>query len=118
MPITVAGTQITFNDLTTQNTAAVINTTNILNATAGASLGAVGTYAFLSLPSFSGTTLVAGTTYAGSTLRYAGGASFDTNNNVSGISATAPAGTWRAMGFAQGTASPASQFGTLCLRTV
>jgi hypothetical protein len=45
MPVTVRGTDILFNDGTTQNTAgSTVNTTNVLNATAGASAGAVGTY--------------------------------------------------------------------------
>lgn len=48
MAVTVGGTTITFNDGTVQSTAAsAVTTTSVLNATAGASLGAVGTYAIL-----------------------------------------------------------------------
>lgn len=73
-------------------------TAQVLSATAGASLGEVGTYALLSRPNYSGSNITQGSTYAGSALRYAGGLSAgDSNNSISG---TAPAGTWRAMGFA------------------
>jgi hypothetical protein len=63
------------------------STTDVLNATAGASVGAVGTYAFLR----SGNTVAVspGGTKAGSNLKYTG---------VLSESATAPAGTWRCMG--------------------
>lgn len=47
MAVTVSGTSITFNDGTVQSTAPGNPTTaQVLNATAGASAGAVGTYAF------------------------------------------------------------------------
>jgi hypothetical protein len=97
MPVTVRGGDILFNDGTTQSTAAgAVSTTAVLNATAGASLGAVGSYAFL-VP-ISGTVgLAAGTTYAGSSLRYAG--SPGTSTGSLGANSTAPAGTWRSMGF-------------------
>lgn len=75
-------------------------TTQVLSATAGASLGAVGTYAFLSRPAFSVTTSTAGTTYAGSSLRYAGAISQYSTGSGASISGSAPAGTWRAMGYA------------------
>jgi hypothetical protein len=65
-----------------------MNTTNVLGQTAGASVGAIGTYAFMR-GSGVGPGITAGTTYAGSFLRYSG-----TAENVGAT----PAGTWRAMG--------------------
>lgn len=103
MAVTVGGTSITFNDGTTQSTAAgAVTTTAVLNATAGASLGAVGTYAFLG--ETTSTTTTAGSTRAGSSLMYAGllstipfsGTAVAANNFI-GNGGT-PAGTWRAMG--------------------
>jgi len=83
------------------------STTDVLNATAGASVGAVGTYAFLGSSVF--TTTEAGGTIAGSNLRYAGVASTSGNTytvNNPGIRGAGnggtPAGTWRAMGRALG----------------
>lgn len=94
------------------------STTQVLSATAGASLGAVGTYAFLSRPAFSVTTSTAGTTYAGSSLRYAGAISQYSTGSGASISASAPAGTWRAMGYAnsQYTCGAVWENGTLFLR--
>jgi hypothetical protein len=63
-------------------------TTDVLNATAGASVGAVGTYAFLVFSAL--TTASSGTTHAGSGLRYSGGSG--------AVAAVAPSGTWRLMG--------------------
>ena len=100
MPVTVRGTDILFNDGSTQNTAAITaNTTNVLNATAAASVGAVGTYAFLANATAFAGVYAPGSTVAGSSLRYAGGNS--QSNGTAGtnsISGTAPAGTWRCMG--------------------
>ena len=80
-------------------------TAQVLSATAGASAGAVGTYAYLG--SSSGvSSLTVGTNYAGSSLRYAG-VSIGTNgsyvdNNVNtisdGDSSTSVSGTWKCMG--------------------
>jgi len=99
MPSSLNGTGITFNDATTQSTAAtaaaLVTTNNVLSATAGASAGAVGTYAFLLQVSH--TTRNAGDTLAGSSLRYASGASY-WNGTVNRASGT-PAGTWRLMGY-------------------
>jgi hypothetical protein len=65
-----------------------MNTTNVLNATAGASSGAVGTYAFLQQRS--GSVSAPGDTRAGSTLLFC---------SASGLgAATAASGTWRCMG--------------------
>lgn len=119
MAVTVSGTSITFNDATVQTTAASAPTTaTVLAATAGASAGAVGTYAFLSRVAFSNTGTAAGSTVAGSSLRYAGGASYlsSVGSSPSSISGTAPVGTWRAMGQANGSACYAVEFGTLWLR--
>jgi hypothetical protein len=92
MAVTVGGTSITFNDGTTQST-------GVLNAIAAASVGAVGTYAFLAR-STGGVT--AGTTYSGSEIQYSGvynGTSLSTGNNVvSGGFNGVVSGTWRAMG--------------------
>ena len=63
-------------------------TANVLAATAGASAGDVGTYAFLRFNTL--TNAVAGTTHAGSGLRYS-------NANGSSTGGT-PSGTWRLMG--------------------
>jgi hypothetical protein len=66
------------------------STTDVLNATAGASLEAVGTYAFV-FPAAGSGVLAPGTTIAGSSLRYNG-------------TTTSLSGTWRTMsGLAQAT---------------
>jgi len=101
MAVTVSGTSITFNDATVQTTAAggAPTTAQVLAATAGASVGAVGTYAFLirlTTGSFS-----EGATTAGSTLRFYGTLPRGTslfNQISSGGAGGAPAGTWRCMG--------------------
>jgi hypothetical protein len=64
-----------------------ITTTQVLNATAGASVDAVGTYAFAGLNSGS---VATGGTAAGSSLQFA-----NVNPTISG----ALSGTWRCMGF-------------------
>jgi hypothetical protein len=69
-------------------------TTQVLNATAGASVGAVGTYAFLKVVPIGGSNVFAGATVAGSTLQYTNGP-----GEVSGSNPT-PSGTWRVMGYA------------------
>ena len=74
-------------------------------ATAGLAVGDVGTYAWLGRPSAG--TFVAGTTYAGSGLRYAGTVSVSTfsDNTAADVNGATPAGTWMAMGSALVTAS-------------
>lgn len=111
MTITVGGSSITFPDATTQTTAGgAVNTTTVLAATAGASVGAVGTYAFLGANST--TDYSAGGTTSGSNLRYAGlggNSSTWTNNLMPALSLCGsiyvgtgnggtPSGTWRCMG--------------------
>lgn len=100
MAVTVSGTSITFNDATVQTTAGgAVNTTTVLAATAGASAGAVGTYAFAKLNS----NLAFGSTVAGSSLAPTAAAYHVYKGSGSGSSATfavgsALSGTWRAMG--------------------
>jgi len=77
------------------STVTTITTNQVLSATSGASVDAIGTYAFAVRPPNSGSTpgnaLNAGSTVTGSTLRYA------SSNNT--VSSTALSGTWRCMGF-------------------
>ena len=79
-------------------------TLQVLNATAGASVGEVGTYAFLAFQDGVNSPAVGGTA-AGSSLRYASPAQSNT---------TAPAGTWRQMGitFSQAGYSISATFRT------
>lgn len=106
MATTLNSSGVQFPDGTTQTTAAGTPTTaQVLSATAGASVGAVGTYAYAAANALS--TYTEGSTIAGSTLRYfggitsgVGGAAFPTNMGYSGGAALA--GTWRAMGRATG----------------
>jgi hypothetical protein len=89
MPTTLRNTDILFNDGTTQTTAATAPTTaNVLAATAGASVGAVGTYAMLW--THSSNTVEPGQTVAGSGMVY---------SPASGLARSGvPSGTWRCMG--------------------
>jgi hypothetical protein len=100
MPITVGGTQITFNDATTQSTAAIINTTNVLNATAGASAGAVGTYMIARKPTspsvgFGSTTAGSGLTPIAVMTGFTNAYAFGAGGAYSG--GAAQSGTWRCM---------------------
>lgn len=111
MTITVGGTSITFNDGTTQSTAAIAPTTaNVLAATASAAAGAVGSYAFLGVAT-NPNAISAGGTLAGSSLRYLGINTIDTNwsfagtKSITGTASGTPAGTWRAMGYVYSLAS-------------
>jgi len=74
-------------------------TAQVLAATAAASVGAVGTYAFLRHP-FNGGTIGLGGLVAGSSLRYTGMNLYFTANetNTGTTDGPAPAGTWQAMG--------------------
>jgi len=90
MSVTIRGSDILFNDGTTQSTAAgVVNTTTVLNATAGAGAGAVGTYALMK--SNNGTAVSVGNQKAGSDLRFAGAW-------TAAVAATIPSGAWLCMG--------------------
>ena len=91
------------------NNASTPTTTDILNATAGASVGAVGTYALLVAAAWSSglrqCDLATGSTLAGSKLRYAYAAGQSgTSGSYSHSGAFyntggAPSGTWRLMGY-------------------
>lgn len=101
MAVTVSGTSITFNDATVQSTAATApTTTQVLNATAGASAGAVGTYCFAR--SAAGNNIAFGSTIAGSSLRPQSAAYGFAINQASSngffTDGAAQTGTWRAMG--------------------
>jgi hypothetical protein len=78
----------------TGNVSVLTTTSNVLNATAGASAGAVGTYGLMN--SNSGTNIAPNEARAGSGLRFTscGNPSFTT---------LIPSGTWRCMGFKAGT---------------
>jgi hypothetical protein len=92
------GPSVTFGDATVQTTAAVAPTTaTVLAATAGASVGAVGTYAYMRF--LAGTSINPGSTIAGSSLLYGGGA-YIPCSGASWYGVTTPSGTWRAMGYA------------------
>lgn len=102
MPITVTGSQITFNDATTQTTAAIISTSTILSATAGASAGAVGTYM---IARRAGVVVSFGSTTAGSGLTPISVMTGITNSYVSAAGGAftggaAQSGTWRCMSLA------------------
>jgi len=110
-----AGSNITITNgagtITVAATAAAPSTTDVLNATAGATAGAVGTYAFLSdnTQRASNTIVPAGTTVAGSNLRLASMITLDAcTSNVAYIypSTTPPSGTWRLMGIANSNMAP------------
>jgi len=90
---TLTSAGVTFGDATTQSTAAVVNTTTVLSATAGATAGAVGTYAFL----YRSTSVTPGTTYAGSGLLW-GAVALQAGCGFIGTGATAQSGTWRCLG--------------------
>ena len=78
---------------------ALVSTSAVLAATAGLTLGAVGTYAFLA--STTDRAITAGSTYSGSGFQYSVN-SADTINSTasSGIytAGSSPSGTWRALG--------------------
>lgn len=80
-----------------------VTTVQVLAATAGASVGGVGTYSFLAMTA-GNTTINLGSTYAGSSLKYGGA---NTINNGTYLAswftgtfgaAGSPSGTWRAVG--------------------
>ena len=72
---------------------ALVTTSAVLAATAGASVGAIGTHAFCTCS----TTLSAGSTVAGSSLSYASIGGGGT------VSLGTPSGTWRILGYNSGT---------------
>jgi hypothetical protein len=70
------------------------STSQVLTATAGAEVGAVGTYAFCS--NRTAAAVLPGSTVAGSNLRY-------TNAYNGTLASPTPSGTWRCMGYAFAT---------------
>jgi hypothetical protein len=90
--------------MTPLRVAQAVTTGRVLNATALANTGEVGTYAWLGVPF--ATTINAGQLVAGGNLRYAGTLSSTvySDNTAAAVSGTTPAGTWRAMGSANNQA--------------
>jgi hypothetical protein len=78
--------------------------------TAGLAVGSVGSYAYLRHAT-NNTAITAGTTYAGSDLRYSG---VTGTNGVNTTTGGTPSGTWRAMGTASNASGQSSS--TLFLR--
>jgi hypothetical protein len=98
-PSLVGGTNITISGTWPNQTVTAAGgaptTAQVLSATAGATVGAVGTYGTFS-PSTNGTYGV-GSTLAASSLSYTGATRYnDVNASVAGGS---PSGTWRLMGY-------------------
>jgi len=97
------------------------STTDVLNATAGATAGAVGTYAFLGTKPEPFSNAFGGTR-AGSELEPAGVVSTTTSftGNLRGALSGSVSGTWRCMGFSNATSSLQGggplQAGTVWLR--
>jgi len=75
------------------------STANVLAATAGLAIGAVGSYAMLHRTS-TGTSIPQNTAFAGSGLRYAGinGGAASAAASGGGTSGTSPGGTWLSLG--------------------
>jgi hypothetical protein len=73
-----------------------ITTTSVLAATAGATTGAVGTYAFCG--NMTASAILPDGTVAGSNLRY-------TNAYLGNLASPVPSGTWKCMGYAYAAAS-------------
>ncbi len=103
MSVTVRGTDILFNDGTTQSTAAVAPTTaQVLSATAGASANGVGTYAIAAANGATNASF--GSTKAGSGLYASLAGSYNTvcggysPSGTNTVLSTQLAGTWRCMG--------------------
>ncbi len=80
------------------------STSQVLTATAGATAGAVGTYSWLVQATDTTSIISVGSTYSGSSLRYAGSYAGSVI-----ASANAPSGTWRAMSETQSTAGLTSR---------
>jgi hypothetical protein len=108
--------------MTPLRTAQSITTSRVLEATAGAAFGAVGTYAWVNQSGSNVAALEAGSTYSGSNLRaggiWSGSTALAENASTSSAdfwrSNTALSGTWRAMGTSRNTAT--NNHWTLALR--
>lgn len=78
-------------------------TAQVLSATAGASVGAVGTYGYMfDITLGQNSTRAPGSTLAGSNLRYAGSGLLYDFYTASWTATPAAAGTWRLMGYSAG----------------
>lgn len=100
--VTAAETIAANNNDTTLPTSAAVKAyadAAVPAVTAAFAVGAVGTYGFFASTA-NNVTFTPGTTYAGSTLLYAGFNSIPGNNSFAQVSSTSPSGTWRAMGYA------------------
>ena len=86
-------------------TVSSITTNQVLSATAGATVGAVGTYAFMS--NVDNVVRSPGATVAGSSLRYrsaqSNGSRFGSGNYVSTPEGPSASGTWLLMGYIEGS---------------
>ena len=120
VPVVVVDAKGRVTGISTQTVGGSAPTTaQVLTATAGAAVGDVGTYAYLAR--VTGGPVAAGTTVAGSGLRFAAGASFVLSCGSWAVAnggggqpfSSAPSGTWRCMGMIAGNAS-----GTLVLTTM
>jgi len=94
-----------------------MTTANVLNATAAADAGAVGTYAFLRDLTNSNTNINQGATVAGSNLCFSS-LSYDSSVLEWGASSgQTPSGTWRLMGFGERAVGSATlRYASLFLR--
>jgi hypothetical protein len=94
------------------------STTDVLNATAGATAGAVGTYAFLADTTNSSTNINQGATIAGSNLRFSGDFFVEGFGwSIDAASGQTPSGTWMLLGYgrrAEGSGN--SRYASLFLR--
>lgn len=96
----IGASGVTFPDNSVQSTAGgAVNASTVGSATAGLSNGGVGTYVYAQYQ-ITNTGVNAGTNYTGSSLKYHGNISAvgNTGSVTGGISTTALAGTWKAMG--------------------
>ena len=93
-------------DAALDTTVTTAGTDWVLARNAGAGVGAVGTYSWLAQSVATTTNITAGTTYAGSGLRYFGyRGEADTGTVGASSYGGAPSGTWRAMGTSTVTAT-------------
>ena len=117
---TASNTTFLRGDRTWQTVSTSVTTQQVLDATAGAGVGAVGTYAWL----VTGSTIGAFTTYAnpgdtkpGSELRWAGLHGGQTTGAVHTINSNSPSGSWRCMAFTRNpTSSTGNHVASLWLR--
>ena len=87
----------------------------VLGRTAGATAGAVGTYAFMERTGNNASIDIGGT-IAGSSIRYAGVDKTNTQQMDISSSATTPSGTWQCMGYIAFLGDTSSERASLFLR--